>query len=387
MLSRAKTLTPPIPRHFGRALRTPGALAHAVSLRRGHASKAPAGLRARRASNSLTVAGAARRRRRADDSQVVRQVAGEVERRQHRRPARVAALRRRRLPRSARAAHAPSRTSRSTMNALSRAGALRAQESLVINYGPALLDRALLDALCRALDVSFATAVLANVPASTRRSLPTSRVSISTHFSRRSNRGNTTLPRGTRSGCSTRSTATTIIRCAQYGLAGNRSTQVIARYGNRYFKFKLGGDADADIARLGRIAAVLDRSAGVRRHARRQRAVCGHRATSTSSGDASAQHLPLARLAAAPALSRAAAAARVGRLERRCRRCRTLVPLLIDESDATARRFPGGADARLRRAFRARAARDSTSRCSTPPAVRAGMRAQGNGATSSPART
>ena len=33
---------------------------------------------------------------------------------------------------------------------------------------------------------------------------------------------------------------------------------MIGRYGNRDFKLKLGGDADTDIARLSRIAAVLD---------------------------------------------------------------------------------------------------------------------------------
>jgi hypothetical protein len=38
--------------------------------------------------------------------------------------------------------------------------------------------------------------------------------------------------------------------------------EVIATYGNRYFKLKVGGDADADIERLARIAAVLDNIAG-----------------------------------------------------------------------------------------------------------------------------
>ena len=35
--------------------------------------------------------------------------------------------------------------------------------------------------------------------------------------------------------------------------------EVIATYGNRYFKLKVGGDVDADLERLTRIAAVLDR--------------------------------------------------------------------------------------------------------------------------------
>ena len=35
-------------------------------------------------------------------------------------------------------------------------------------------------------------------------------------------------------------------------------TDVIARYRNRYFKLKLGGDVDTDLARLRRIAEVLE---------------------------------------------------------------------------------------------------------------------------------
>src|SRR5690606_1275746 len=35
--------------------------------------------------------------------------------------------------------------------------------------------------------------------------------------------------------------------------------EVVANYGNRYFKLKLGGDEAADLERLVRIASVLDR--------------------------------------------------------------------------------------------------------------------------------
>ena len=37
--------------------------------------------------------------------------------------------------------------------------------------------------------------------------------------------------------------------------------EVIARYGHRWFKLKVGGDAKADVERLSAIAAVLDRIA------------------------------------------------------------------------------------------------------------------------------
>ena len=39
----------------------------------------------------------------------------------------------------------------------------RRREGLVENYGPALIDRAMLDALCRALGISFYTAIQKNV--------------------------------------------------------------------------------------------------------------------------------------------------------------------------------------------------------------------------------
>ena len=53
--------------------------------------------------------------------------------------------------------------------------------------------------------------------------------------------------------------------------------EVVARYGHRYFKLKVGGDVAADVERLAAIASVLDRIvAAVSRVARRQRAVRGH---------------------------------------------------------------------------------------------------------------
>src|SRR2546425_11265864 len=43
-------------------------------------------------------------------------------------------------------------------------GATQGMNSLTACYGPALIDRALLDALCRALDVSFYEAIRTNLP-------------------------------------------------------------------------------------------------------------------------------------------------------------------------------------------------------------------------------
>lgn len=140
---------------------------------------------------------------------------------------------------------------------LLRAGALRAQESLVINYGAAVLDRALLDALCRALNVSFATAVLANVPGIDASITPDLEgTDIDAFLAALEPRQKNIAARHT-VGLVDPLTADEIIRCAQYGLPQSLD-QVITRYGNTHFKLKLSGDADADIARLGRIAAVLD---------------------------------------------------------------------------------------------------------------------------------
>ncbi|HEY2817970.1 MAG TPA: mandelate racemase, partial [Casimicrobiaceae bacterium] len=43
-------------------------------------------------------------------------------------------------------------------------GARQGLNALVATYGPALIDRAVLDAMCRALGADFATAIRANVP-------------------------------------------------------------------------------------------------------------------------------------------------------------------------------------------------------------------------------
>jgi len=139
---------------------------------------------------------------------------------------------------------------------LLRAGALRAQESLVINYGAAVLDRALLDALCRALDVSFATAVLANVPGVDASITPDLAGTDIDAFLAALEPRQSIAARHT-VGLVDPLTAGEIIRCAQDELPQSLD-QVIARYGNTHFKLKLSGDADADIARLLRIAVVLD---------------------------------------------------------------------------------------------------------------------------------
>lgn len=139
---------------------------------------------------------------------------------------------------------------------LLRAGARREQESLVTHYGAAVLDRALLDALCRALDVSFADAVRANMPGVDTSLTPDLEGTDIDAFFASLEPSKTIAARHT-VGLVDPLTAREILHSAHDGLPQSLD-QVIGRYGNTRFKVKLGGDADTDIARLSRIAAVLD---------------------------------------------------------------------------------------------------------------------------------
>jgi hypothetical protein len=126
-------------------------------------------------------------------------------------------------------------------------GHSRPTVGLVENFGPALLDRAVLDALCRAAGISFFQAIRRNVvgldlPSQFLESLkPASRIAA------RHTVGLvdpiTSLDKKTP---------------VNDGLPETLE-EVIARYGHRWFKLKVGGDAKADVERLSAIAAVLDR--------------------------------------------------------------------------------------------------------------------------------
>jgi len=126
------------------------------------------------------------------------------------------------------------------------------QEGLVENYGPALLDRALLDALCRSMGVSFVEAVRRNLigaQAFDGLDLPAflSRLEFRNSIAARHTVGLvdpiTAAEQGTR---------------VDDGLPETLE-EVLAAYGHRYFKLKVGGEAREDVERLAAIAAVLDR--------------------------------------------------------------------------------------------------------------------------------
>jgi hypothetical protein len=125
-------------------------------------------------------------------------------------------------------------------------------KGLVENYGPALLDRAILDGLLRCLGISFYQGIQQNVigaepfegldlPASFAKLKPSSRIAARHTV-----------------GLVDPITASDQKERVNDGLPETLE-EVVARYGQRWFKLKVGGDARADVERLSAIAAVLDR--------------------------------------------------------------------------------------------------------------------------------
>ena len=126
---------------------------------------------------------------------------------------------------------------------------------LVENYGPALIDRALLDALCRALGISFFQAIQSNaVGAGEFEGMELEKFFASFKPSRHIAARHTV-------GLVDPITAADQAERVNDGLPETLE-EVVARYGQRYFKLKVGGDAKADIERLEAIASVLDRIPG-----------------------------------------------------------------------------------------------------------------------------
>ncbi len=126
-------------------------------------------------------------------------------------------------------------------------GHSRPTVGLVENFGPALLDRAVLDALCRALGISFYDAIRRNVVGL---DLPSQFLETLKPASRIAARHTVGLVDPI--------TSLDNRTPVNDGLPETLE-EVIARYGHRWFKLKVGGDAKADVERLGAIAAVLDR--------------------------------------------------------------------------------------------------------------------------------
>jgi hypothetical protein len=149
-----------------------------------------------------------------------------------------------------------------------RAAAARGYNPLLASYGPALVDRAVLDALCRARGVSFYAAMQANLagmgrahpqfdgidfdaflaglrPARSMHARHTvGLVDAITSADQRPHLGPSPAGEGGRVGDGLPETL----------------EEVVQVYGHRYFKLKVAGKVQADVQRLQAIAAVLDRS-------------------------------------------------------------------------------------------------------------------------------
>lgn len=204
---------------------------------------------------------------------------------------------------------------------------------LVASYGPALIDRAVLDAVCLQLGCSFGEAMARNLAG-----IDLARHGLAPDLHDFDLDDFLALPRG-RTSIAARHTVglADAIRDADLGDADPHDglpaslEAAIARYGHRHFKLKLSGDTRADIERLARIAEVIDaRSTLVTLDGNEQYA------------DAEAfSHFLDAFLAAPPLQSMAAKTAfieqpiqRAQALERDVRAAAARKPLLVDESDA-----------------------------------------------------
>lgn len=208
---------------------------------------------------------------------------------------------------------------------------------LAAGFGPALIDRAIFDALCRALGVSFAEAVSRNLPGIAAGELAPDLGGFDLPAMLASLVPAATIAARHTVGLADPLAAADISERLDDGLPETLE-EVIAAYGHRYFKVKVSGNVDADIARLSRIARVIE--AAVPDYAV---TLDGNEQFEDAAGvldllDALEARPELERLRAAilfleqPVHRDRALAADITALARR-------VPVIIDESDATLDAF------------------------------------------------
>ena len=139
------------------------------------------------------------------------------------------------------------------------AGAAIGLLPLVASYGPALLDRAVLDAVCRLEGISFWTAMRSNVSGMRGHPIAPDLAGFDFAAFLAQLQPSTSIQSRHTVGL-----VDPIVAADQ--AAGTRVgdglpetlEEVVAMYGQRFFKLKVGGQIDADIERLTRIAGVLD---------------------------------------------------------------------------------------------------------------------------------
>jgi hypothetical protein len=136
-------------------------------------------------------------------------------------------------------------------------GTMRGMNGLVACYGPALIDRALLDALCRALEMSFFRAIQKNIPGIAAPGWQADLAAFDMdEFLDSFEPAKRLAARHTVGLLDPISAADPKERVGD-GLPETLE-EVIARYGHRWFKLKVSGELKADVERLAAIASVLD---------------------------------------------------------------------------------------------------------------------------------
>ncbi len=132
---------------------------------------------------------------------------------------------------------------------------------LVANYGPALIDRAILDAICRGLGRSFHDVIRHNVPGVGPTDLCPDLKDFDFDAFLGSLQPASTISARHTVGLVDPITADDQETRVDDGLPETLE-EVVKAYGHRWFKLKVGGDITADVERLARIASVLDRVEG-----------------------------------------------------------------------------------------------------------------------------
>ena len=211
---------------------------------------------------------------------------------------------------------------------------------LVCSYGPALLDRAILDALGRAQGLSFADMISRNVAGIGVTELTPDLAGYDIpRFLASLKPGSTIAVRHTVG------LVDPIVAADQK--PGERVNdglpetleEVVAHYRGRYYKLKVGGDVAADLDRLTRIASALDRTAGDYRTT-----LDGNEQYDDVEGIAELWR----RMGETPALARLVASTlfieqpikRAAALQKPVDALGRLKPLIIDESDGELSSFP-----------------------------------------------
>jgi hypothetical protein len=138
--------------------------------------------------------------------------------------------------------------------------AARGYNPLLASYGPALVDRAILDALCRVQGVSFDAAMRGNLAGIDARHAQFTGFDWAGFLGALKGPADTIAARHT-VGLVDAITDADVTQPVNDGLPESLQ-QVVARYGHRHFKLKVGGKVNDDVARLSAIASVLDRIEG-----------------------------------------------------------------------------------------------------------------------------